>query len=160
MESNPKLKCSNKYCQVDLEENTSYCDDCNKLSLEKKSQERWITISAIALGLSWVFVFVALATDLLGISERISLFGRLGAVVTMIAVICEFNLNRKLTPVYPFHIKSGLSFGRVGEAIEISIPSQIDNKLSSFFMVSLVAGTLIWGFGDLINEPIFRALFK
>lgn len=154
MASTSESKCQNQYCGRALDKNvkiTAFCEECEELNVAKQKEVKDLNFVTALLVASWLMVLISFFTDVYNFTDQYNLFGRTGSIVTLLAVVCEFMLSRKLTPNYPFHIKNGLSFGRVGEAIETTIPTKYDNRLSVFFLSSLVVGTMIWGFGDLIN---------
>ena len=100
--------------------------------------------ASICLLLSWAMGVVGF---LLGLTLGPGWFGRFGSLVVLFAVIGEFALLRgELTRLYDRLSNSddGLVHSKDYQ------PSRWHNKKSLLLHLTIVSGTVIWGFGDLI----------
>ena len=109
----------------------------------------------ISLGLVliiWVVTIALLVTELYGYTSEYNMFGRAGSLLTLFAVILEYNIGQKLAINVPIKPEGGIGFGRVGEAVERAVALPTDKRRQLVAHITVVFGTLIWGFGDLINH--------
>lgn len=100
------------------------------------------------LVLSWVLSSLALVADLLGYTASINLFGRTGAVLTLCAVVLEYKISNKGQGIQSHNSNGPVSLRAVGNAVLLT---DGEKRAQYFAHISVILGTLIWGFGDLIN---------
>ncbi|WP_143186833.1 hypothetical protein [Microbulbifer donghaiensis] len=98
---------------------------------------------------AWFAAAIALITDLLGYTADIALFGRAGAVMTLCAVVLEYKLSTKGQADTDYIADGPVSLGDVGKA---TLLTEAEKKIQRGAHVSVVVGTIIWGFGDLITR--------
>ena len=105
----------------------------------------------LCLLLAWTAGTVGL---LFGLLVAPHWLGRSGSVIVLFALIGEFSLMRG--ELHRLYLR--LAGGNDGMARGADFtPSRWHNKKSVLLHLTIVAGTLIWGFGDLLFEtPIAR----
>ena len=118
-----------------------------------------IQYSLYSLIFFWIFSITAFFLDVWSFSNEINLFARSGALLTLFSIFLEYNLLQKLSLKFPKRKNNEPTFGDVGNAIKHSNPTSYDSKVQLFAHISIILGTLIWGFGDLINLPLVRNFF-
>lgn len=82
----------------------------------------------------------------LGISVDGSLFGRFGSLIVLFAIIGEFSLLKG--ELFRLYERLGNSADGFVHTKDYS-PSRWHNKKSILLHLTIIAGTVIWGFGDL-----------
>jgi len=157
-------KCIKDYCgiefKVDEKDKADTCPDCIQVDRWSASKERHITISLCLVSLFSTLTLISLFTDFQGVTAKYNLFGRMGALLTLCGVILEYNLGRKLSVSAPLKYGKNISFGWVGEAVRRAVGSKEDSHHQLIAHITVVIGTVVWGFGDLINEPIVRTFIS
>jgi hypothetical protein len=101
-------------------------------------------LSGLCLLMSWL---LGAAGFLLGLTIEPMWFARFGSLVVLFALMGEFSL-----------LKDELSrlYGRLSDSDDGLVhsmdfmPSRWQNKKSILLHLSIIAGTIIWGFGDLL----------
>lgn len=106
-----------------------------------------IVFTSILVGVAWASSFLSIWTDLAGYTEQIALFGRSGAVITLSAVVLEYKISTKGQQKTSYSPGGSISLGDVGKAVLLT---DGEKKLRYFAHISVITGTLIWGFGDLL----------
>jgi hypothetical protein len=104
--------------------------------------------SVIVLILACFASLLSLVTDLLGYTSCISLFGRSGAVLTLCGVVLEYKISSRGQPDTPRKPSSPISMLDLGNA---TLLTEGEVRAKYFAHTSVILGTFIWGFGDLIN---------
>ncbi|WP_422136335.1 hypothetical protein [Endozoicomonas sp. ALD040] len=96
---------------------------------------------------AWIVSVIALITDLLGYTASMTLFGRTGAVLTLFAVVLEYKISTKGQKNTSHKPDGRISLGAVGNAVLLTD----GEKCAQYFAhISVILGTFIWGFGDLV----------
>ena len=101
-------------------------------------------LPSYCLLLSWLMAAIGI---LLGLSITPAWFARFGSLVVLLALIGEFSMLRaELTRLYDRLSNSddGLVHSKD------FTPSRWHNKKSILLHLTIVSGTIIWGFGDLV----------
>lgn len=96
----------------------------------------------------WVVSILTIFTDILGYTTSFELFGRSGSVLTLCAVILEFKISTKGQKNITHKSNGPISLGAVGNAVLLT---DNEKRAQYFAHISVILGTLIWGFGDLIT---------
>ncbi|MGD8177003.1 hypothetical protein [Marinimicrobium sp. ARAG 43.8] len=95
---------------------------------------------------AWVAAIGALVTDFLGFTDNIALFGRAGAVLTLCAAALEYNISTKGQKDTDYEEGGPVGLIEVGSA---TLLTKQKKWWRSFAHITIILGTLIWGFGDL-----------
>lgn len=103
----------------------------------------------LILIVAWVVSVITIFTDLLGYTSSLALFGRTGAVLTLCAVVLEYKISTKGQEDTTHTTGGPISLGAVGNAVLLT---DGEKKAQYFAHISVILGTLIWGFGDLITR--------
>ena len=98
----------------------------------------------LCLLLSWLTAVTGLA---LGVFTAPHWFGRSGSVIVLFALIGEFSLMRG--ELHRLYLRLAGSADGLIHGADFT-PSRWHNKKSVLLHLTIVAGTLIWGFGDLL----------
>ena len=96
----------------------------------------------------WIVALFTAWTDLAGYSDALNLFGRSGAVLTLLGASLEFKLAEKGWGAVNYEEGGPISLGSVGKAVLLT---DEDKKIKLFAHTTVILGTFIWGFGDLIS---------
>lgn len=106
-----------------------------------------IVFPSILVAIAWACSVFSVWTDLAGYTEQIALFGRSGAALTLCGVVLEYKISTKGQQEMSYSPGGPVSLGDVGKA---ALLTDSEKKLRYFAHISVIAGTLIWGFGDLL----------
>ena len=102
-------------------------------------------LPGICLLLSWLVGGIGF---LLGLAITPGWFSRFGSLVVLFALIGEFSLLRgELSRLYD-RLSSSSDDGLVHS--KDYTPSRWHNKKSILLHLTIISGTIIWGFGDLV----------
>lgn len=125
-----------------------------------KDYDAQINVSKYILILAWIIAAIFCFTEIFIYSSNLNMFGRFGSILTLCALTLEFNLFQKLSIRFPERKNGEPTVGDVGMAMKKANPSKTDTKLQILAHASVLLGTVIWGYGDLINNPLIRATFS
>ena len=89
---------------------------------------------------SWVFGVIGLA---LGILVEPSIFGRMGSIIVLFALMSEYTLLKQELNMLHTRLENN-------SARQYLTPSLWHQKKALVTHVTIVVGTLIWGFGDFL----------
>ena len=89
---------------------------------------------------AWLCAVIGLA---LGVFIEAGLFARMGSVVVLLALMSEFTLLKQELDTLYWHLQDNS-----GE--QYQSPSLWHRKKALVSHISVVIGTLIWGFGDML----------
>jgi len=103
----------------------------------------------IATILIWLITFVVFYTDLNGISSEFTLFGRAGSILTLCGVVLEYQISMTGQRKDSYDTKSSISMSDLGGVVFLSAE---EKYVRSFAHLTVVLGTFIWGFGDLVTK--------
>lgn len=103
----------------------------------------------VILTVAWITALSTLATDILGYTHNLAMFGRAGAVLTLCAVVLEYKISTKGQSDSQYKDGGPISLGAVGKAVLLT---DSEKRLRYFAHISVILGTLIWGFGDLVAK--------
>ncbi len=96
----------------------------------------------------WVLSAVTAYTDLTGYTTALELFGRSGAVLTLLGASLEYKIAEKGLKNTQYKKGDPISLGAVGSAVLLT---DSEKKIRNFAHTTVILGTFIWGFGDLIS---------
>jgi hypothetical protein len=102
--------------------------------------------NVLALLVAWFLTICSAVTDLQGMTDSLALFGRMGAVMTLLAAIIEYQISTSNT----FSKKPGEEFFGSEVAATVRVSDE-EIRARGFAHISVIVGTLIWAFGDLIT---------
>lgn len=105
--------------------------------------------SLVILICAWVVALSTLVTDVLGYTQRLAMFGRAGAVLTLCAVVLEYRISTKGQSDSAYKEDDPVSLGTVGKAVLLT---DSEKRVRYFAHISVIMGTLMWGFGDLVAK--------
>lgn len=105
--------------------------------------------SLVILIVAWIVALSTLVTDVLGYTQNLALFGRAGAVLTLCAVVLEYKISIKGQNDSTYKEGGPISLGAVGRAVLLT---DSEKRMRYFAHISVILGTLIWGFGDLVAK--------
>src|SRR5690554_3109889 len=95
---------------------------------------------------AWVAAIGALVTDILGYTDSMALFGRAGAVLTLCGVVLEYNISTKGQKDTDYEEGGPVGLLEVGKA---TLLTKQEKRWRHVAHITVILGTLIWGFGDL-----------
>ncbi|HAT8493333.1 hypothetical protein [Vibrio coralliilyticus] len=98
--------------------------------------------------IGWIVSLFTAWTDLAGYSTSLELFGRSGAVLTLLGASLEYKLVEKGLRNTQYEEGGPISLGAVGRAVLLT---DNEKKIRHFAHTTVILGTFIWGFGDLIS---------
>ncbi|KAA1173954.1 hypothetical protein FWJ25_11140 [Marinobacter salinexigens] len=107
-----------------------------------------IAASVLAV-IAWGCSFIEIWTDLAGYTAHFALFGRSGAVLTLCGVVLGYKISTKGQEETFYSPGAPVSLGDVGKA---ALLADGEKRLRYFAHITVIIGTLIWGFGDLLPE--------
>lgn len=99
--------------------------------------------SALFLLLAWSSGLIGL---ILGLTVETTWFARFGSLVVLFAMMSEYALLHKQLAI----LYDDLDSHRTINDIEVIKPSKWHRKKVWFSHITVILGTLIWGFGDLL----------
>lgn len=105
--------------------------------------------SFVILTVAWIVALGTLVTDMLGYTQSLAMFGRAGAVLTLCAVVLEYKISTKGQRDSPYKEGGPISLGAVGKVVLLT---DSEKRMRYFAHISVILGTLIWGFGDLVAK--------
>jgi hypothetical protein len=105
----------------------------------------------VILVIAWIAAVGTLVTDVLGYTHNLAMFGRSGAVLTLSAIVLEYKLSTKGQNDSTYKEGGPISLGAVGKAVLLT---DSEKRMKQFAHISVILGTLIWGFGDLVGKFI------
>lgn len=107
--------------------------------------------AAAIVVIAWLVSLASIYTDLASITDQISLFGRSGAVLTLCGVVLEYKISTKGQQETSYKPGGPVSLGDVGKA---TLLTDREKNLQYFAHITVILGTLIWGFGDVGTERV------
>lgn len=107
----------------------------------------WIFIILVV----WVLTFIALLTDVFSITSKYGAFGRMGSIMVLFGAILEYKIVNRGQENSSFDRKREPTFSEVGEFGKKVLLTDSEKRIQYFAHFTVIIGTLVWGFGDLIN---------
>lgn len=102
-------------------------------------------LNVFSLAICWIFVILLGMTDWISEWDRYEFFPRVGAVLTVLAAIVEYNLS--MGKVLKLREGTGVGMGAIMESLQFN---NCETRIKAFAHLSFIVGSIVWAFGDLI----------